>query len=67
MRRQKLSEEVRRQILDMIRSGTIAPGGMGPRNPVAQAAGIFDASSHETLAHLQQYATGRSVPDSARP
>ena len=45
--------------------GTIAPGGMGPRNPVAQAAGIFDASSHETLAHLQQYATGRSVPDSA--
>lgn len=26
MRRQKLSEEVRRQILDMIRSGTIAPG-----------------------------------------
>lgn len=46
-------------------SAHIAPGELGPRNPVAQTAGIFDARNHETLAQLQHYASGRSVPDSA--
>lgn len=46
-------------------AGEISPGQVGPRNPVAQAAGIFDARNHDTLAHLKRYATGRNVPDSA--
>jgi len=33
--------------------------------PVAQAAGVFDASNHGTLAQLEHFATGRSDPDSA--
>lgn len=42
-------------------------GGFGsqPKNPVAQAAGIFDARNHRTLAQLGAYSNGREVPDSA--
>lgn len=59
-----------RAILDtrmLVRSpvGEVAPAQISPRNPMAQAAGIFDARNHATLTHLNQYATGRSVPDSA--
>jgi hypothetical protein len=45
--------------------GEIAPGGVAPSNPVAQATGVFDASNHETLQQLSEYATGRSEPESA--
>lgn len=43
----------------------VSPGSIGTVNPIAQSAGIFDARNHNTLADLQQYATGRNVPDSA--
>jgi len=42
-----------------------SPASLGPGNPVAQAAGVFDARNHETLAWLKHYATGRTTPDSA--
>jgi hypothetical protein len=45
--------------------GEASAGEVGPRNPIAQAAGVFDARNHQTLAWLDEYATGRSVPDSA--
>lgn len=42
------------------------PTGLGPeRSPVAQAAGVFDASNHQTLQWLHEYARGRTQPDSA--
>jgi len=33
--------------------------------PSAQAAGVYDASNHQTLAWLDEYARGRTEPDSA--
>jgi hypothetical protein len=40
--------------------------GMVASNPsAAQASGVFDASNHQTLAWLNQYAAGRAAPDSA--
>lgn len=42
------------------------PTGPAPeRKPVAQAAGVFDASNHQTLQWLHEYARGRTLPDSA--
>ncbi|MCZ6834626.1 MAG: hypothetical protein O7G85_02530 [Planctomycetota bacterium] len=35
------------------------------QTPQAQAAGVFDASNHQTLMWLEQYTTGRTEPDSA--
>lgn len=32
--------------------------------PMAQVAGVFDAKNHLTLAQLEQYARGRTLPDS---
>jgi hypothetical protein len=53
------------QALQRSIAGDPAPGELGPPHPVAQAAGIFDASNHDTLRQLRAYATGRSEPDSA--
>ena len=33
--------------------------------PTAQASGVFDAKNHHTLAQLAEYASGRTLPDSA--
>ncbi|MCA9289533.1 MAG: hypothetical protein KDA25_00290 [Phycisphaerales bacterium] len=41
------------------------PGAFAPTNPVAQAAALFDARNHATLARLQNYAAARHVPESA--
>ncbi|MFB3138103.1 MAG: hypothetical protein ACE10B_02655 [Phycisphaerales bacterium] len=41
----------------------VAPGELGPPNPIAEATGVFDAINHQTLAWLEQYAAGRSEPD----
>jgi hypothetical protein len=46
-------------------SGEPSPGEIGPRFPVAAAAGVFDAGNHATLMQLETYATGRSEPESA--
>lgn len=46
-------------------SGEPSPGMMDQSAPVAQAAGMFDAANHHTLAQLRAYARGRSVPESA--
>lgn len=46
-------------------SGDASPGELGPKNPVAQAAGVFDAANHRVLSWLDAYATGRHVPDGA--
>jgi hypothetical protein len=53
------------QALGRTISGDPAPGELGPPHPVAQAAGVFDASNHDTLRLLRAYASGRSEPDSA--
>lgn len=45
--------------------GAAAPGELGPPGPASQAAGIFDASNHQVLAWLSQYAQGRAEPDGA--
>ena len=42
-----------------------APAAMSQFAPVAQATGVFDASNHQTLAWLDEYATGRTEPNSA--
>jgi hypothetical protein len=42
-----------------------APGALNPLRPGAQAAGIFDASNHQTLMWLNEFASGRSQPKSA--
>ncbi len=42
-----------------------ALGELGPPRPVAQAAGVFDASNHQTLKWLRDYAKGRNEPASA--
>ncbi|MCH7546536.1 MAG: hypothetical protein IID30_09075 [Planctomycetes bacterium] len=41
------------------------PGASKPIKPIAQAAGVFEASNHETLKWLKEYARGRTLPDSA--
>ena len=41
------------------------PGASKPIRPISQAAGIFEASNHETLKWLKEYARGRTLPDSA--
>lgn len=46
-------------------SDSFSPGGFASQTLRAQAAGIFDASNHETLAWLNSYAQGRSEPRSA--
>ena len=40
-----------------------AAGPVGPDMAIAQAAGVFDASNHQTLAWLGSYAAGRTEPD----
>jgi hypothetical protein len=45
--------------------GEAAAGEVGPQNPVAQAAGVFDARNNQTLLWLNDFATGRTIPDSA--
>ena len=40
-----------------------AAGQGGPATAIAQAAGVFDASNHQTLAWLGSYAAGRTEPD----
>ena len=45
--------------------GTVSPGDLPSDGPVAQAAGVFDAANHQTLAWLKSYATGRSEPQGA--
>ena len=42
-----------------------AAGQVGPVTAIAQAAGVFDASNHQTLAWLERYAAGRTKPDTA--
>jgi hypothetical protein len=42
-----------------------APAAMSQFAPVAQATGVFDASNHQTLAWLNEYAIGRTEPGSA--
>lgn len=51
--------------LSRVATGHAMPGEIGPNNPVAQAAGVFDAANHRTLAQLRDYTRGRHVPDSA--
>jgi hypothetical protein len=41
------------------------PGMLGSDMPMAQASGVFDAGNHETLAQLDEYAAGRTEPNSA--
>lgn len=45
--------------------GEAAAGELGPQNPIAQAAGVFDARNNQTLLWLNDFATGRTIPDSA--
>ncbi len=40
-----------------------AAGQVGPATAIAQAAGVFDAANHQTLAWLASYAAGRTAPD----
>ena len=47
------------------RTGSFAPGSLQDANPVAQAAGVYEAANHRTLSRLKDYASGRSVPDGA--
>lgn len=46
-------------------TGTAAPGTFGPDNPVAQAAGVYDAANHRTQQLVNLYAAGRTELDSA--
>ncbi len=52
---------------DLVRAShaDVAIGELGPTGARAQAAGVFDSRNHQTLAWLQQYATGRTEPDGA--
>ena len=40
----------------------MAPGELGPPGAIAQAAGVFDARNHQTLAWIEAYASGRTEP-----
>lgn len=46
-------------------TGEVAPAEYGPPPAVAQASGVFDASNHRVLLWLDQYATGRAMPETA--
>jgi hypothetical protein len=43
----------------------ISPGAVANEHPIAQASGLFDASNHQTLMWLEQYAAGRTELNSA--
>lgn len=51
--------------LTRARTEIVAPGALASDAPTAQASGVFDASHHDTLQHLDAYAAGRSEPASA--
>jgi hypothetical protein len=51
--------------LQISRASTEVAGSRPAPVAVAQVSGIFDASNHQTLAWLDEYATGRAEPDSA--
>ena len=53
------------RMLTLSGSGEIAPGGLSGERPAAAAAGVFDATHHDTVARLEAYAASRSEPDSA--
>ncbi len=53
------------QALTRSTRGTVSPGDFGSAGPVAQAAGVFDATNHQTLSWLKSYAAGRSEPHGA--
>jgi hypothetical protein len=46
-------------------SGEVSPGEVGPHAATSQAAGVFDASNHQTLIWLNNFASGRTQPDTA--
>jgi hypothetical protein len=53
---------------ELVRSTGTGSGAHRPARwqfPVAQAAGVFDASNHGTLVQLEQFAVGRADPGSA--
>jgi hypothetical protein len=54
-------------VQDLVRSpsGDVAMTELSPDHPAAQAAGVFDARNHGTLAALAEYSSGRTLPDSA--
>lgn len=65
-----VSDAARTQTLDptqltRARTDDISPGMMPDNAPSSQAAGVFDASNHQTLAWLGEYAKGRNEPGSA--
>ena len=45
--------------------GTASPEELGHSGPVAQAAGVFDSTNHQTLSQLQKYSKGRYDPQGA--
>jgi hypothetical protein len=47
------------------RTEVALPGMLSSDMPTAQASGIFDASNHQTVAQLEEYAAGRTEPHSA--
>lgn len=47
------------------RTDDVSPGALPSNAPAAQASGIYDAGSHETLSGLASYSAGRSEPSSA--
>lgn len=53
--------------VELTRSRTEIPalGALASNAPVAHASGVFDASNHQTLAQLDEYAAGRTEPNSA--
>jgi hypothetical protein len=51
--------------LTRARTDHISPGAMPSNEPAAQASGVFDASNHQVLMWLDQYAAGRTEPESA--
>ncbi|MCH8164686.1 MAG: hypothetical protein IH889_03680 [Planctomycetes bacterium] len=57
------SSELDPRALTRATTDVVAPGELGPPNPIAEATGVFDAINHQTLAWLEQYAAGRSEPD----
>jgi hypothetical protein len=43
----------------------VAPGAVSGAGPIAQASGVYDAKNHHTLQQLDEFAAGRTEPDSA--
>ena len=52
---------------ELVRSpnGDIAPSELNPAKAGAQAAGVFDSRNNQTLAWVEQFAAGRTLPDGA--